>query len=62
MSDIALTAVFVLLGNRSETWVTVAKLDLPDYDGKEDKIVTGWRVWTLSNFHFTPTIAVGFFF
>lgn len=34
------TQTFVLLGNKGEkSWATVAKLDLPDYDGDEDKIV-----------------------
>lgn len=57
----ARTATFVLLGNKGETsWEIVAKLDLPDYNGDEDKIVTGSRVW--SNFHFAPMIAVDFFF
>lgn len=38
----AWTSTFVLLGNKGETSIaTVAKLDLPDYDGDEDKIVTG---------------------
>lgn len=57
------TRTFVLLGNKGEkSWATVAKLDLPDYDGDEDKIVKGWRVWTLSNFHFSHQGRSDFFF
>lgn len=52
----AWTDTLVLLGNR---WgITSAKLNMPDYDGDGDKMATGWRAWTLSNFHFMATIAV----